>query len=115
MKVIVSFSLFSVMSIFALEYLQIIIANNFIYTILFFLFLAVQIEIFTKIFFKRKIDTFNTAFALNVGYKFLFSMVFIFLMYQFKKFEGPADILFFIFNYFIYTYLIAKFGTNKLI
>lgn len=84
-------------------------------SIAFFSFLFLQIHFLTKLFNKKGIDTMLSALALNIGLKFMLSLIFVFAMYWFKAFTGNFPIIIFMFYYFTYTFLMAKYGVNKLI
>lgn len=56
------------------------------------------------------------SFAVNIVYKFLLSLLFLgFVIYVYKTLDMKYSVLLFVFYYFQYSFLIAKYGKNKVI
>lgn len=115
MRVITSFSLFNLLIAFGLYFLEIVLWNIILVSVIFFFIIFLKISYFTKIANNKKIDTLISAFGLNIGVKFLASLVFIFILYYKQYFIGTTPIIIFMFYYFAYTFLIARFGVNRLV
>lgn len=82
------------------------------YTLLFFSVLWLAINRMGFLLNKNGVDPVLAPLALNIGFKFFASLVFVAIMYYKSFFEGNAIIMIFVLFYFIYTYLYAKYNPN---
>jgi hypothetical protein len=56
------------------------------------------------------------SFAVNITYKFLMSLLFLaFVIYLYKALDMKFSVILFVLYYFQYTFLILKFGRNKIL
>lgn len=115
MKIVFSFSIVNVLLAVLLYQFDIKFWIVVLYSVIFFYLLHLKILILTKIANKNDVEPTVTAFGLNIGLKFLFSLIFISTMYYTNAFVGKLPILIFMFYYFSYTFLMARYGVNKLI
>lgn len=85
----------------------------------FFTFLWINIHFISKLLIKENSTESDIAFislAVNIVFKFLLSLLFLgFVIYFYKTVEVKLSVVLFVYYYFLYTFLIAKFGYNKVI
>lgn len=115
MKTITIFSLINILISGLLYFLNINSWKAVFFSVIFFFVVHLVIAYLTKVANKNEVETLVTAIGLNIGVKFISSLAYIFLMYTLQIFEGSIPILMFMFYHFIYTFLIARFGVNRLI